>query len=78
MVVVSPHQLLSIQIKTAILVGTLNIGVLAGLLAVTSLAMKGDVKIDVVGFACAGLNIVMYGSPLAAMVRKTNTLGSVC
>ncbi|KAI4378936.1 hypothetical protein MLD38_016353 [Melastoma candidum] len=61
------------KINTAAMVGALDIGVLAGLILATGLGMKGDIRIDVVGFMCAGLNIVMYGSPLAAMRTVVRT-----
>ena len=43
-------------------------GFLAAAILVTGLALKGEVQIDATGVMCAGLNIIMYGSPLAAMV----------
>ncbi|KAF5952273.1 hypothetical protein HYC85_010217, partial [Camellia sinensis] len=55
--------------KTATLVGILNVGFPVAAILVTYLRMQGDLRIDVIGFMCAGLNIVMYASPLAAMVR---------
>ncbi|KAL7210502.1 hypothetical protein ACSBR1_031956 [Camellia fascicularis] len=54
--------------KTAILAGILDVGLLAVAIAVTQLAMNGDVRVDAVGFMGAALNIIMYASPLAAMV----------
>ncbi|TYI61740.1 hypothetical protein E1A91_D10G194900v1 [Gossypium mustelinum] len=56
------------RVKTGILVGILNVGFLAAAILVTHLALEGDTRIDAIGFMCAGLNIIMYGSPLAAMV----------
>ncbi|PON62024.1 SWEET sugar transporter [Parasponia andersonii] len=56
-----------IRVKTAILVGILDVGFLAAAILVTRLALEGDVRIDAIGFLGAGLNIIMYGSPLAAM-----------
>ncbi|KAJ4834089.1 Bidirectional sugar transporter sweet17 [Turnera subulata] len=53
--------------KTAILVGILDVGFLVAAILVTWLALEGDVRIDAIGFLCSGLNIIMYGSPLAAM-----------
>ncbi|KAL4642986.1 hypothetical protein ACB092_02G059800 [Castanea dentata] len=52
--------------KTAILVGILDVGFLAAAVLVTQLALQGEKRIDAIGFLCAGLNILMYGSPLAA------------
>ncbi|THF94871.1 hypothetical protein TEA_013379 [Camellia sinensis var. sinensis] len=56
--------------KTATLAGILNVGFPVAAILVTYLGMQGDLRIDVIGFMCAGLNIVMYASPLAAMVRS--------
>jgi solute carrier family 50 protein (sugar transporter) len=53
--------------KTAILAGILDVVVLAVAILVTQFAMDGELRINVIGFLGAGLNIVMYGSPLAAM-----------
>ncbi|KAA3481065.1 bidirectional sugar transporter SWEET17-like [Gossypium australe] len=55
------------RVKTGILVGILNVGFLAAAILATHLALEGDTRIDAIGFMCAGLNIIMYGSPLAAM-----------
>ena len=57
------------QVKTATLVGILDVGFLVTAILVTHFAMHGDTRIDAIGFMCAALNIVMYGSPLASMVR---------
>lgn len=54
--------------KTATLAGILDVGMLAAAIVVTQLALEGEVRINAVGIMGAGLNIVMYGSPLAAMV----------
>uniref|UniRef100_A0A5B7CFP0 Bidirectional sugar transporter SWEET n=1 Tax=Davidia involucrata TaxID=16924 RepID=A0A5B7CFP0_DAVIN len=59
--------------KTALLAGILDVGFLVAAILVTHLAMDGDLRIDVIGFMCAGLNIVMYGSPLAAMKTVVTT-----
>ncbi|KAK2965878.1 hypothetical protein RJ640_024720 [Escallonia rubra] len=53
--------------KTAILAGILDVGFLAAAVLVTHLALHGDMRIDAIGFLGAGLNIIMYCSPLAAM-----------
>ncbi|PON88349.1 SWEET sugar transporter [Trema orientale] len=55
------------RVQTAILVGILDVGFLAAAILVTRLALEGDVRIDAIGLLGAGLNIIMYGSPLAAM-----------
>ncbi|XP_073049446.1 bidirectional sugar transporter SWEET17-like isoform X3 [Primulina eburnea] len=54
--------------KTAILFGILNVGFLAAVLCVTYLLLNGDMRINATGYMASGLNIVMYGSPLAGMV----------
>ncbi|XP_058212491.1 bidirectional sugar transporter SWEET17-like [Rhododendron vialii] len=59
--------------KTAILVGILDVGFLAVAIMVTQLALKGDNRIDAMGIMGAGLNIIMYASPLAAMKRVVTT-----
>ncbi|XVE65596.1 hypothetical protein DITRI_Ditri08aG0012900 [Diplodiscus trichospermus] len=61
------------RIKTGILVGILDVGFLAVAILVTQLALKGETQIDAIGFMCAGLNIIMYGSPLAAMKTVVTT-----
>ena len=63
------HILYLFQAKTAILVVTLNVGFPAGVVLITLFAMDGDLRLDVLGIVCAVLNILMYGSPFAAMVR---------
>jgi len=48
------------------------VGFLGAAILITRFVLHGDtVRIDVIGFLCAGLNIVMYSSPLAAMVRNS-------
>ncbi|THG11790.1 hypothetical protein TEA_021030 [Camellia sinensis var. sinensis] len=59
--------------RTAILVGILDVGLLAVAIAVTQLAMNRDVRIDAIGFMGAALNIIMYASPLAAMKTVVTT-----
>ncbi|KAI5581092.1 hypothetical protein POPTR_008G220600v4 [Populus trichocarpa] len=59
--------------KTAILAGILDVGVLAAAILAARLALHGQVRIDAIGFICAGLNIIMYGSPLAAMKTVVTT-----
>ncbi|KAE8708794.1 Bidirectional sugar transporter SWEET16 [Hibiscus syriacus] len=55
------------RVKTGILVGILDVGILSAAVLVTRLALEGESRIDAIGFMCAALNIIMYGSPLAAM-----------
>ncbi|XP_031400875.1 bidirectional sugar transporter SWEET16-like [Punica granatum] len=64
---------LKIKLKTAALVGTLDVGFLGVAMAVTFWIMHGDARIDVVGFLASGLNIIMYGSPLSAMKTVVTT-----
>ncbi|EOY06556.1 hypothetical protein QUC31_016210 [Theobroma cacao] len=61
------------RVKTGILVGILDVGFLAAAIVVTQLALTGETRIDAIGFMCAGLNIIMYGSPLAAMKTVVTT-----
>ena len=53
------------------LVSLLDVGFLGAAVVVTRLALKGDARIDALGFLASALNIVMYGSPLVAMVKLT-------
>ncbi|XP_058224062.1 bidirectional sugar transporter SWEET17-like [Rhododendron vialii] len=62
-----------IKAKTAILAGILDVGFAVAAILVTHFAAPGDLRIDVIGFLCASLNIVMYGSPLAAMKTVVTT-----
>ncbi|OAY27732.1 bidirectional sugar transporter SWEET17 [Manihot esculenta] len=64
---------LKMRAKTWILLGLLDVGFPAAAILVTRLALQGQVRIDATGFMCAGLNIVMYGSPLAAMKTVVTT-----
>ncbi|KAJ8441697.1 hypothetical protein Cgig2_019084 [Carnegiea gigantea] len=57
------------KVKTGILVGTVDIGFCGAAIVVTKLALQGKLRIGALGVVCAALNIIMYGSPLAAMVR---------
>ncbi|TQE06597.1 hypothetical protein C1H46_007839 [Malus baccata] len=61
------------RVKTAILIGTLDVGFLAVAILATWLALVGDTRIDAIGFICAGLNIIMYGSPLVVMKTVVTT-----
>ncbi|KAG6430382.1 hypothetical protein SASPL_108447 [Salvia splendens] len=58
----------SIKAKTAILFGVIDVGFLVAAVLATYLALQGDARIDAIGFISSALNIVMYASPLAAMV----------
>lgn len=57
------------QGKTVMWVAFLDVGFFGVTFLVTRFAMDGDFRISVIGFICAGLCIVMYGSPLSIMVR---------
>ncbi|KAK6233211.1 hypothetical protein SCA6_003284 [Theobroma cacao] len=63
----------TMRAKTGMLFGLLDVGFPAATVLATQLILKGDLRIDVIGFLCAGLNIVMYGSPLAAMKTVVTT-----
>ncbi|CAM0878495.1 unnamed protein product [Alopecurus aequalis] len=57
------------RVKTAMWVVALDIGFFGLVFATTTFAIGGlDMKIMITGFICAFLNVLMYGSPLAAMV----------
>nr|TKS04286.1 hypothetical protein D5086_0000144870 [Populus alba] len=62
-----------IRAKTAMLIGILDVGFLAAAMLVCQLLLQGDMKTDIIGFLGAGLNVVMYGSPLAAMKTVVRT-----
>nr|QBZ28512.1 bidirectional sugar transporter SWEET17 [Dianthus spiculifolius] len=68
--VYSPRRM---KVKTGILVGFLDIAFFAAAIVVPKLALQGRQQIDALGFICAGLNVVMYGSPLAAMKTVVTT-----
>lgn len=57
------------RFRTAILVGILDVGFLAAALLATYFLLSGDQRIDAIGFISSGLNIIMYASPLSAVVR---------
>ncbi|CAA2955065.1 bidirectional sugar transporter SWEET17-like [Olea europaea var. sylvestris] len=62
--------------KTAILAAILDVGFLAAAIAGIHFLLQGDIRIDVTGIICSGLNVIMYGSPLAAM-KNVVTMKSV-
>ena len=64
--------MLILQTKTGILVGILDVGFFGVAVVATQLALKGESRVNAVGIMGAGLNIVMYGSPLAAMVSGSS------
>ncbi|KAK6121143.1 hypothetical protein DH2020_045131 [Rehmannia glutinosa] len=57
----------SIKVKTMKLVAALDVGFLGAVIIVTLLALKGGMRITLVGLLCAGLTIGMYAAPLSAM-----------
>ncbi|PIA44349.1 hypothetical protein AQUCO_01700148v1 [Aquilegia coerulea] len=59
--------------RTAILAGILDVGFFAAVVLITQLMLEGDLRIDVIGLISAGLNIVMYASPLSAMKTVVTT-----
>ncbi|KAK8548736.1 hypothetical protein V6N13_054487 [Hibiscus sabdariffa] len=61
------------RVKTGILVGILDVGFVAAAIAVTQLALESDTRIGAIGLMGSGLNIIMYGSPLAAMKTVVRT-----
>ncbi|XP_065863679.1 bidirectional sugar transporter SWEET17 [Euphorbia lathyris] len=61
------------KVKTGITIALLDVGFLVAAVLVTRLALVGDVRINATGFICAGLNIIMYASPLAAMKTVVTT-----
>lgn len=54
--------------KTAIVAGILDVGFLGAAVVTTQLALQGEARSGAVGIMGAGLNILMYGSPLVVMV----------
>ena len=77
-IVVNVIKCAKFQAKTAILFGILDVGCLSAAVLVTQLALQRETRIDAIGFLCAGLNIIMYGSPLAAMVRMESLIIYIC
>ncbi|KAE8734172.1 Bidirectional sugar transporter SWEET17 [Hibiscus syriacus] len=62
------------RVKTGILVGIVDVGFLAAAIVVTQFALEGETRIGAIGFMGCGLNIIMYGSPLPAMVSTFHDL----
>ena len=59
--------------RTAILAVILDVAILAAAVITTQLAFQGKARSGAVGVMGAGLNIVMYFSPLSAMVSFTKS-----
>ncbi|KAI3755179.1 hypothetical protein L1987_54974 [Smallanthus sonchifolius] len=53
--------------KTAKIAGIVDVMVFVGAVVVTQFGMEGEMRINVIGFMGAALNIVMYASPLSVM-----------
>ncbi|KAG9138176.1 hypothetical protein Leryth_001394 [Lithospermum erythrorhizon] len=63
------------RVRTSTLVALLDVGFLAIVVVATQFTMiDAATRINVIGFLSSGLNIIMYGSPLAAMVSSTDYL----
>ncbi|XP_052116994.1 bidirectional sugar transporter SWEET17 [Arachis duranensis] len=63
----------TIKIKSAIMAGILDVGVLGAAILTSEIALKGEARTNAVGVMGAGLNILMYASPLAAMKTVVTT-----
>lgn len=61
------------QGRTAILAVILDVAISAEAVATSQLALQGEARGGAVGVMGAGLNIVMYFSPLSAMVSFTKS-----
>ncbi|KAI9113783.1 hypothetical protein K1719_015034 [Acacia pycnantha] len=57
--------------KTAIVVGILNVGVLGVTIISSQIWLKGEARTDTVGIMGPALNILLYGSPQAAMAANS-------
>lgn len=62
-----------IRAKTAILAVILDGVILGAAIVTTQLALKGEARSSAVGIVGAGLNIVMYSSPLSVMKTVVTT-----
>ncbi|KAG6434136.1 hypothetical protein SASPL_105758 [Salvia splendens] len=58
-----------IKIKSVKLVAAVNVAFLGVVIMITLLALKGEIRITLVGLLCTGLTIGMYAAPLSAMRR---------
>ncbi|KAI3472470.1 hypothetical protein Pfo_031165 [Paulownia fortunei] len=56
-----------IKVKSLKLAAALNVGFLGVVIIVTLLALRGGMRLTLVGLLCAGFTIGMYAAPLAAM-----------
>lgn len=57
------------QVKIGKMISALNMAFLGSVIALTQLAIIPQKKIAFVGIVCSVLSIMMYASPLSAMVR---------
>lgn len=57
----------NIKIRSLKLVAAVNVAFLGAVVVVTLAALKGGVRITLVGVLCAGLTFAMYAAPLSAM-----------
>lgn len=64
------------KVKTARLIGMVNVGFLGSVIALTLLAIREEIKLTFVGILCAAFTIGMYASPLSimGMVIKTKSV----
>ncbi|XP_047981690.1 bidirectional sugar transporter SWEET17-like [Salvia hispanica] len=61
------------RVRTAVVVGILNVGFLAATLLATYFLLEIELRIDAIGLISSGLNILMYASPLSAMKTVVTT-----
>lgn len=59
--------------KTAKLAAVLDVGFLGAVILISKLMLDGDMRIKMIGTFGAAVNIIMYGSPLAALGRVMET-----
>ncbi|WCJ26896.1 Bidirectional sugar transporter SWEET16 [Euphorbia peplus] len=65
------------KIRTALMIGILNVGFIGVVIAITLLAIHGrHLRLTIVGILCAAFTIGMYAAPLSAMrlVIKTKSV----
>ncbi|XP_016513545.1 bidirectional sugar transporter SWEET17-like isoform X1 [Nicotiana tabacum] len=61
------------RLKTAVLVVVLNVVFSATAILLAHFGSHGEMRIDVIGFLCSALNIVMYSSPLSVVKTVVTT-----
>ncbi|KMT14239.1 hypothetical protein BVRB_4g075980 [Beta vulgaris subsp. vulgaris] len=66
----------TMKAKTAKLAAILDVGFLGAVILISNLMLEGETRINMIGTIGAGLNIIMYGSPLVALktVIKTRSV----